>query len=146
MKKLAILGILFIFGALFAVSASAQGNSTTPPATKSEEPKKDKSSPLVAKWDVTISAPGQDLPGTLKLEKDGDEYKGSLLTDLGEAPFKNIKIKDDDSFTADITVNVQGQTMEGTVTGKLAEEKLSGEINLPGIGAISYAGQKLKNK
>ncbi len=146
MKKLAILCIAFVFVALFTVSASAQDKPSTPPDTKTEEPKKDEKSPFLAKWDITISAPGQDLPGTLNLEKDGDGFKGAVNTDLGEAPLKNIKIKDDNTFTADITANVQGQTMEGTVTGKLAEGKLSGEINLPGIGAIPYTGKKPENK
>lgn len=146
MKKLAILCFVFVFAALFAGSALAQDNSTTPPATKSEEPKKDDKSPLLANWEVTISAPGQEMSATLKLEKDGDNYKGLLMTDLGEAPFKNIKIKDDNTFTADMTANIQGQTFEGTVTGKLTDGKLSGEINLQGIGAIPYAGKKQENK
>jgi len=137
MKKLTILGILFMFVALFSVSASAQGSNEAP----KEAPKKEESSALIATWNVTISAPGMELPGTFKLEKDGDNYKGAVTTDLGEVPLKNIKITGE-SFTADITANVQGQTMEGTMTGKLADGKLSGEINLSGLGAIPYTGVK----
>lgn len=145
MKKFAILCVTFIFVALFTVSALAQSNSATATATKSTEIKKE-DSPLISNWDVTIAAPGQDLAGTLKLDKDGDNIKGSLTTDLGEAPMKNIKIKDDKSFTADITVNAQGQTMEGTISGKLEEEKLKGDITLPGFGAIPYTGKKAEKK
>ncbi len=137
MKKLAILGIAFIFMALLSVSASAQG---------ATEEKKAETSALIATWDINIAAPGQDLLGTFKLEKDGDNYKGAVNTDLGEAPLKNIKINDDNSFTADITVNVQGQTMEGTMSGKLADEKITGEINLAGLGSIPYAGKKAEKK
>lgn len=141
MKKNAILCVTFIFVALFAVSVSAQGNSTTPP-TKSEEKKSDDKSPLLANWDVNISAQGQDIPGTLKLEKDGDALKGSLTTDLADTPFKNIKINADNTFTAEMTANIQGQSFEGTVTGKLDGEKLSGEISLSGLGAFPYTGKK----
>ena len=137
MKKLAILGIAFIFTALFIITASAQG---------ATDEKKAETSALVATWDINISAPGQDLLGTFKLEKDGDNYKGAVNTELGEAPLKNIKIKDDNTFTADITVNVQGQSMEGTMTGKLADEKITGEINLTGFGAIPYSGKKAEKK
>ena len=137
LKKLIILGIAFIFTALLTVSASAQG---------ATDEKKAETSALIATWDITISAPGQDLVGTFKLEKDGENYKGAVNTDLGEAPLKNIKVNDDDTFTADITVNVQGQTMEGTMSGKLADEKISGEINLAGLGVISYAGKKAEKK
>ena len=44
------------------------------------------------------------------------------------------------------TDNVQGQTFEGTITGKLADGKLSGEINLSGLGAIPYSGKKPEKK
>lgn len=137
MKKLAILGIAFIFTALLTVSASAQG---------ATDEKKAETSALIATWDITISAPGQDLAGTFKIEKDGDNYKGAVNTDLGEAPLKNIKVNDDNTFTADITVNVQGQSMEGTMTGKLADEKITGEITLAGLGSIPYSGKKAESK
>lgn len=132
MKKLAIICAVFVVTALVSVSVTAQ--------TKTEEKKE---SALLATWSISIAAPGQELPGTFKLEKDGDNYKGSVTTDLsGESLLKNIKINDDNSFTADITVNVQGQNIEGTMTGKLADDKLSGELNLAGFGAIPYSGKK----
>ena len=140
MKKLTVLCVAFIFVTLFAVSASAQA-----PDNKKEEPKKEEKSAVVADWEVVISAPGQDLPGKLKIEKEGDNYKGAVITDLGEAPLKNIKVTAD-SFTADMTANVQGQTFEGTITGKLAEGKLSGVINLSGLGEIPYSGKKPEKK
>ena len=145
MKKFAILCVTFIFVALLTVSSLAQGSLTTASTNKSAETKKE-DTPLISDWDVTISAPGQDITGTLKLEKSGDVFKGSLTTDLGEAPMKNIKIKDDNTFTADITVNAQGQTMEGTISGKLADAKLAGDITLPGFGAIPYTGKKAEKK
>jgi hypothetical protein len=142
MRKLAILSVAFIFAALLTVSAFAQA---TPPANGSETSKKAESA-LVAEWEIVISAPGQDLAGKLKLEKDGDNYKGAVITDLGEAPLKNIKIKDDNTFTADMTANIQGQTFEGPITGKLVDGKISGEINLGGLGAITYTGKKPEKK
>ena len=134
MKKLTILFAAFIFVALFSVAGVAQ--------EKTEEKKE---SALVATWDITIAAPGTDLPGTFKFEKDGDNHKGSVSTAMGDVPLKNIKITDD-SFTADITANVQGQTMEGTMTGKVVDGKISGDINLNGLGAIPYSGKKAEKK
>ncbi len=146
MKKSLIPFIAFIFVALFAIAASAQGN-TPPPSPpekpKADETKKEEASPLLAKWDVVISAPGQDYAGTLKLEKDKDSYKGSVTTELGEAPLSNIKVTGD-SFTAGIVVNAQGQSLDGTISGKVADGKLGGEINLAAVGAIPYTGKKSK--
>lgn len=144
MKKLAILCAAFIFVALFTISGVAQENASNPPA-KSEDSKKDDKNPFLTPWDVTIAAPGQELPGKFKIEKDGEGYKGSVTTAMGEAPLKNIKIKDN-TFTADISVNAQGQQFEGTMSGKVEAEKLSGEINLPGVGSIPYTGKKPENK
>lgn len=132
MKKLAILSAAFVLVALIGVSASAMRMA--------------EDNALLATWDVTISAPGMELPGTFKLEKDGENFKGAVNTEMGEVPLKNIKIKDDSSFTADITANVQGQTMEGTMNGKVTDGKLSGEINLAGLGSIPYSGKKAEKK
>jgi hypothetical protein len=132
MKKLAILSAAFVLVALIGVSASAMRMA--------------EDNALLATWDVTISAPGMELPGTFKLEKDGENFKGAVNTEMGEVPLKNIKIKDDNSFTADITANVQGQTMEGTMNGKVTDGKISGEINLAGLGSIPYSGKKAEKK
>lgn len=132
MKKLAILSAAFVLVALIGVSASAMRMA--------------EDNALLATWDVTISAPGMELPGTFKLEKDGENFKGAVNTEMGEVPLKNIKIKDDSSFTADITANVQGQTMEGTMNGKVTDGKISGEINLAGLGSIPYSGKKAEKK
>lgn len=137
MKKFAMLSITFIFVALFSAVAFAQE------ASKSDA-KKD--SALLASWEVTFSAPGQDVPGTFKLEKDGDNFKGIVSTALGDSPLKNIKIKDDNTFTADISVSAQGQTFDGTMSGKLEGDKLSGELNLSGLGAIPYSGKKAEKQ
>ena len=139
MKKTITLSFAFIFVALFAAAALAQP--AQPAKPKADETKKEEASSIVAKWDVVIAAPGQDLAGLLKIEKAGDAYKGSLTTDLGEAPMDKIKV-DADSFSANITVDAQGQTMNGTITGKLKDGKITGEINLAAFGAIPYSGKK----
>jgi len=140
MKKQFALFAAFIILAFFAVSASAQGKPVEPPKPKIEEPKKTESS-LLAKWAVVISAPDQEYIGTLLLEKSGDGFKGSVTTELGEAPLGNIKI-DGDSFSGTILANIQGQSFDGTIAGKLKDGKITGEINLNGIGAIPYTGKK----
>ncbi len=145
MKKSATLLTAIIFCVLFALSAFAQDNSGTPPATKSEDTKKSDTNPFLTDWEVSIAAPGQTLTGKLKIEKDGEIFKGILTTEIGDSMMKNVVIKDN-AFTGDISVNAQGQAFEGTISGKVEEDKLSGEINLAGLGAISYTGKKPENK
>ncbi len=144
MKKL-----LFVFAAIFisTLSITAVSAQTGPeaPKPKAEEPKKEdtkKTDVLVGvKWDVVISAPGQEYAGVLKIEKSGDTYKGSVTTELGEAPLSGIKVEGD-SFTSTIVVNAMGQNIEGTMSGKVKEGKISGDMNLNGLGTIPYTGKK----
>ena len=124
-----------------AVAVAAQGSNSGPAKPKADEPAKETASKLATTWNVVIAAPGQDLPGTLKIEKAGDTYKGSVTTDMGEAPLDTIKITGD-TFTAGITVNAQGQQMTGTINGTLKDDKLTGEISLAAVGVIPYTGKK----
>ena len=139
MKKQFALTIAFILVALFAVNTSAQGKPAEPTKPKADETKKE--STLLTKWDVVISAPGQDYAGTLKLEKTADGFKGSVTTELGEAPLSGIKV-DGDAFTGNIVVSAQGTTIEGTISGKAKDGKISGELVLNGLGNIPYTGKK----
>lgn len=139
MKKSVLLIFAFAAVLLCGISALAQNEPGGPAKPKVDNDKKE--SAVAAKWDVVISAPGQDYAGTLKIEKSGDAYKGSVTTELGEAPLTNIKV-DADSFTASIAVNAQGQTLEGTMNGKVKDDKISGTIELAGVGSIPYSGKK----
>jgi hypothetical protein len=147
MKKIAILFVAFIFTVLFSITSFAQAATIN---------KKDNSSSLLTRWGVVILVSGKEIRSTLELEQDGEIYKGLVKaapnatvysTSLGESPLKNIVITAGNTFTADITFNIipfgeNGKKIEGAMTGKLESEKLSGEINLPGFGKISYWGGK----
>ena len=141
MKQFAILFAAFIFTASFTVASFAQTATLN---------KKDSNSALLTDWGVRLSIQENNFNTSLKLEYDGENYKGlvkaapgesPVYNSLSDSPLKNVVIKADNTFTADITFNY-GKKMEGTMTGKLEAEKLSGELNLPGLGKISYWGGK----
>ncbi len=144
MKKLLLVFSAILMSLVAITTASAQGNSNESPKTdapKQTEDKKAAESPLLSKWDVVISAPGQSYAGVLKLEKAGDAYIGSVTTELGESPLGNIKI-DGDSFTATIVVNAMGNTINGTMSGKVKDNVLAGDLVLDGLGTIPFSGKK----
>jgi hypothetical protein len=131
-------GFALLFVAFLGSAALAQPKPTTPP--KAEEPKKTEAT-LVATWNVVFSAPDKEYPGTLKIEKDGETFKGTVTTELGEAPLGGLKV-DGDSFTAGITINAQGQALDGTLSGKVTDGKLAGNLNRAGVGDIPFSGTK----
>lgn len=138
MKRIPVI-IFAVIISMFAIVTSFAQN-TDAPKPKADEAKKE-SAVVGVKWEVVISAPGQDYAGTLRIEKAGDKFTGAVLTELGEAPLNNIKVEGD-SFSASITVNAMGQVIEGTMSGKVKDGKISGDMNLQGLGAIPYTGKK----
>ncbi|MFT3745048.1 MAG: hypothetical protein QM785_12235 [Pyrinomonadaceae bacterium] len=138
MKKLLLVFAAIMISSFAITTVSAQAGDAAKPKADDKKPE---SAVVGVKWDVVISAPGQDYAGVLKIEKDGAGYKGSVTTELGEAPLTGIKI-DGDSFTSAISVNAMGQTIEGTMSGKAKDGKISGEMVLNGLGNIPYTGKK----
>ncbi|HMT07381.1 MAG TPA: hypothetical protein PKA82_05200 [Pyrinomonadaceae bacterium] len=113
--------------AFFAVAASAQQTG--------------KDSAVVAKWNVVFAAPGQDVSGTITIEKVGDVFKGNAVTEYGDAPMSDVKVAGD-TFSGKIVVNAQGQAFSGTISGGVKDGKLAGELVLEGLGNIPYSGSK----
>jgi len=132
--------IIIISATLLLLATAAFAQKTSGP----EEPKKAESAALLSNWDIVISAPGQELAGTLKLAKDAEaKIKGSVITEFGESPVANVVINGD-AFTGNITVSVQGSAYDGTITGTVKDGKLTGEISLSGLGAFAYSGAAKK--
>ena len=96
---------------------------------------------FVGKWQLTIAAPGQDLPGTLTLTQDSGQYKGSVLTALGDAPLSNVKVTGN-NMNANLTVNVQGENAVGQISGSVNGSEIKGEVALPGFPPITFTGKK----
>ena len=130
MKRI-YLSLFLVLIALFTVTASAQ--------------KAEAESPVVAKWNVVFSAPGQDVAGTLNLEKETNGHRGVISTELGDSPLSDIKITGD-SFNGKVVVNAQGQSFAGTITGSVKDGKISGELVLEGLGNIPFSGSKVEPK
>ena len=147
MKKIFTIAFAIFVTGMLGLSVSAQAKPEGPAKPKADEakPKAEEAnkseSGLLTKWAVSIAAPGQEYAGVLHLEKTKDGLKGSLTTELGEAPLTGIKV-DGDAFTAAISVNAMGQIIEGTMAGKAKDGKIEGELNLSGLGVIPYAGKK----
>lgn len=99
---------------------------------------------LSGTWMLEIATPfGQPSPATLVLEQDGDAIRGTLQSDMGDAPLNNIKVKRN-TFDAKLALELQGQRFEAHVTGRIDNDRLSGTItiNLPVAPPISFTGTR----
>lgn len=97
--------------------------------------------PLIANWQITLSASERDWSGTLNLENGTSGYKGDIMTFMGGNTLRNIVITSN-VFSAAVTLQVEGQIKEGTITGKLENGVISGELNLQTLGVYPFTGKK----
>ncbi len=92
-------------------------------------------------WNITIEAPGQELPVTLILTQQGDKITGQMQAgQLGNSDIKN-GIVTTGGISFDATVNFGGQSIDLSVSGKIEGNKISGSVSTP-MGAVPFSGSK----
>jgi imidazolonepropionase-like amidohydrolase len=92
-------------------------------------------------WNITIEAPGQELPVTLILTQQGDKITGQMQAgQLGNSEIKN-GIVTTGGMSFDATVNFGGQSIDLSVSGKIEGNKISGSVSTP-MGAVPFSGTK----
>lgn len=94
-------------------------------------------------WDVTINSPAGTLQGTLRLVQDGSTLTGEITTQFGTSPIKNGSLSGSD-VKFDYSLNVQGQQIEVTTTGKINGSSISGAMTAMGQ-ASDFTGTRKPN-
>jgi len=96
---------------------------------------------LTGDWDVTITSP--QGPNTLNctLKQDGDKLSGILKSPMGELPFTGGTLTGDQLKFA-FTVNVQGQPLEITLTGKVDGDTIAGKAEFGGFGEGDWTAKR----
>lgn len=94
-------------------------------------------------WELSINVPGGQLPATLVIESDNGILSGRLESQMGEAQFDQI-ITDGRTFGALVAFAMQGQTIEGKVSGDIADDEINGtiELSIPGAPPLTFNGQR----
>lgn len=100
---------------------------------------------VLGTWALDISAPGGQLPATLVLMRDGSTFSGTVKSQLGEIPLKNLTINGN-AFDASVTFDMQGQTFDGKVSGTADGDTMKGTLILTVEGAppLSFTGTRSK--
>lgn len=93
--------------------------------------------PVSGDWDAEADAQGNTIPFTLKLKLEGDKVTGSSESAMGAAPLTKGSFAGDKlTFSLDIP---QGAI---TFTGMVKDGKISGEFEIPGMGAGKWQAKK----
>jgi hypothetical protein len=82
---------------------------------------------LNGQWDAVADANGQPFPFLLTLKVDGENVTGGSSSQLGEAPIKNGKWKDNR-----LSIELEGSNGTIVMSATVIEGKLSGEFDFAG--------------
>lgn len=90
-------------------------------------------------WALKVNSPQGEMPGTLTLTQNGSSLSGELVTQLGTVPVTG-KINGSE-ITFDYKINMQGQEIPVTATGKVDGNSLTGAMNAMGQ-SFDYTGSR----
>jgi hypothetical protein len=109
----------------FGVPAAAQ---SPPPAD------------LTGAWDVTLETPQGATTLGANLKQNGEAVTGDITSPMGTLNLTGKMV--DDTLSMAYSVPVQGNTMEITMTGKLAGDLMKGTIVIAGMGEIPWTAKR----
>jgi dipeptidyl aminopeptidase/acylaminoacyl peptidase len=96
---------------------------------------------ISGKWSMVVDAGSQQIEIALELKQELDKFSGSIDSHLGPGSVENGTISGTD-FTGVIKADVNGQPMDIQMTGKADGGKLTGMLNVPGVGAMPFTAIK----
>jgi len=93
------------------------------------------------KWALVLSTPGRPVDVALELSQKGAEFGGTMSSHLGPGTIENGKVSGN-NFTGVLKTEFQGQKMEIQMSGKAEGGKMSGMIDIPGMGSMPFTATK----
>lgn len=97
---------------------------------------------LNGKWNLMLDFQGQQVPVSLNLQQDGEKVLGILKSMLGEGEISDGKVKGS-KFSAIARTEMQGQTLELSLSGFVTDNSMKGSINAPMIPVpVEFTGEK----
>ena len=97
---------------------------------------------LAGVWELTLDFQGQPVPVTMELSQEGNSVNGKLATMLGQGEIKDGRVSGT-KFSATASTEMQGQSLDLSINGKLDGEGIAGTISAPIIpDPLTFTGQR----
>lgn len=135
MNRARVLSIALAVVLGLAVTASAQEK-------PKETPKETPAPNVTGSWDMAVETPQGTMSLTAALKQDGEKLTGTQTSQMGEIALEGSVKGSDIAFA--IVINMQGQDMTITYTGKIDGDTMSGTIEFSGYGSSTWTAQKRK--
>ena len=93
-------------------------------------------------WVVTIDTPQGPQSIDLVMKQAGEELSGTVVSPMGSVEFKGKIVKE----AIDVTYNLelQGNAITITMTGAVAGDNISGNLNFGGLGDVPWTAARKK--
>lgn len=97
-------------------------------------------STLTGVWDVSLETPqgAQSIEATLK--QDGEAVTGNISSPLGVVNLKGKMVGD--TLNIAYSLEVQGNSLDITMTGKLAGDAMAGTVSISGLGEVPWKAKR----
>jgi hypothetical protein len=133
---------LFIDGQPITLKPGAQtAGATTASSQRTTQPETSKAVDLTGTWAITFTLGERAETGTLTLRQQGASLSGTLQTSFGTTELSNGSAGAD-GFRFTTSANVEGRTVEMTLTGTASGNAMQGTVTSE-IGSVTFTGSRL---
>jgi hypothetical protein len=91
-------------------------------------------------WLVTIESPQGPATIDLTMKQAGEALTGTVTSPMGSVDFKGRVLKD--ALNVSYTMNVQGNSIEITMTGTVAGDAINGNLDFGGLGEVPWTAKR----
>ena len=91
-------------------------------------------------WLVNIDSPAGPATIDLTMKQAGEDLTGTVTSPMGSVDFKGKVLKD--ALNVSYTMNVQGNSIEITMTGTVAGDAITGNLDFGGLGAVPWTAKR----
>lgn len=96
----------------------------------------------VGSWSIELETPlGQNIPATLTISREGENFAGRFSSELGEADLGTIEIHEN-SFRASTSVEMDGHSVPVQISGSFEGDHAEGLLTLQDSPEIPFSGSK----
>jgi hypothetical protein len=133
MNRTRVFAVVIVAALALAGSAFAQ-----------DQPKETPKIDVSGTWDLSVETPQGAMALTSTFKQDGEKLTGMQSSQMGDMPLEGTIKGADIAFA--IVIDMQGQQMTISYTGKVDGDTMSGTIELGSFGSATWTAKKQPKK
>jgi zinc protease len=98
---------------------------------------------IAGSWSIEFETPlGQSIPATLTISRQNSGFAARITSEMGEAELDSIELKDDNSFHATTSLEMDGHAVEAKISARFAGDQTEGFLTLANSPSLPFTGSK----